>query len=83
MVLEGKVDAYVYPSTGTKKWDSCSGEAIVHAVGGKLTNILGEPLVYQDQKDTYLNKQGLLVTMKDHETILEKIPEHVKDKFRV
>ena len=34
LVLEGAADAYVYPSTGTKKWDTCAGDAIIRAAGG-------------------------------------------------
>ena len=81
-LLEGEVDAYIYPSIGTKKWDSCPGEAIVHALGGRLTDILGDPLVYDSRRENYMNKRGLLVTMKNHDTILAKIPDHVKQKFR-
>ena len=37
MILEGTADAYVFPSNGTKKWDTCAPEAILLAIGGKLT----------------------------------------------
>lgn len=80
-LLEGEVDAYVYPSIGTKKWDSCSGEAIVHSLGGRLTDILGNNLEYKPGRENYMNKRGLLVTMKNHDVILAKIPEHVREKF--
>ena len=33
--MEGKASAYVFASLGTKKWDTCGPEAILHAVGGK------------------------------------------------
>ena len=82
-LLEGEVDAYVYPSIGTKKWDSCSGEAIVHSLGGRLTDILGDNLDYKPGRENYMNKRGLLVTMKNHDAILAKIPEHVRQKFSV
>ena len=33
LVLEGLANAYVHPSTGTKKWDTCAGDAIIRAAG--------------------------------------------------
>ena len=32
--------------TGCKKWDSCAPEAILHALGGKLTDIKGDLYKY-------------------------------------
>eukprot|EP01084_Bolivina_argentea_P138475 243766_1 len=37
MVIEGIADAYVFPSRGTKKWDTCAPEAVLLSLGGKLT----------------------------------------------
>ena len=31
---------------GCKKWDTCAPEAILHALGGKLTDIKGEKYKY-------------------------------------
>lgn len=33
MLLEGAADAYVFPSLGTKKWDTCAPQAILEAAG--------------------------------------------------
>ena len=83
MVLEGKVDAYVFPSNGTKKWDTCGGEAIISAAGGMLTDIHGSQINYTFVPNKYKNETGLLVTMdKDllHD-IVSKVPENVKAAF--
>ena len=79
MVIEGNADVYLFPSKGTKKWDSCAGEAIIHSIGGKLTDILGQPIVYDPNK--IMNSRGLLVSMRSHDDLVAKIPQHVQDFF--
>ena len=39
LLIEGKAHAYVFPSPGCKKWDTCAPEAILHALGGKVSEI--------------------------------------------
>ena len=82
LVLEGRVDAYAYPSVGTKKWDTCAGEALLRAVGGTLTDVFGRTLDYSADPTNYQNSHGLLVTMRcDHGAILAKIPDEVKEEL--
>lgn len=80
LVVEGKVDAYVFPSDGTKKWDTCAVDAIVRANGGLLTDVNGDLLDYSSW-DAYRNKMGLVVTMcrETHQAVLDRIPQDVKD----
>ena len=82
MVVEGDVDAYVFPSPGTKKWDTCVGDAIVREVGGVLTDVNGHLLKY-DSWENYGNKLGIIVSMNraTHQAILDKIPQSVKDSL--
>ena len=40
LLIEGKAHAYVFPSPGCKKWDTCAPEAILHALGGKVSEII-------------------------------------------
>uniref|UniRef100_A0A8C8D037 3'(2'),5'-bisphosphate nucleotidase n=1 Tax=Oncorhynchus tshawytscha TaxID=74940 RepID=A0A8C8D037_ONCTS len=40
-LVEGKASACVFASLGTKKWDTCAPEAILHALRGKLTDMHG------------------------------------------
>ena len=49
LLIEGKAHAYVFPSPGCKKWDTCAPEAVLHAMGGKLTDIHGN--LYDYHKD--------------------------------
>ena len=83
MVIEGKADAYVFPSRGTKKWDTCAGDGIVRAAGGLLTDIHGEDIRYDLGKAKAVNQAGLLVTMDTelHKDLISKIPQSVKDEF--
>ena len=34
MILDGRVDAWVFPQKGTKRWDTCAGEALLRAHHG-------------------------------------------------
>jgi 3'-phosphoadenosine 5'-phosphosulfate (PAPS) 3'-phosphatase len=46
-MLEGKVDAYCFPKSGTKTWDTCAPEAILQAYGGELTQPNGQRISYE------------------------------------
>ncbi|ETN70489.1 inositol monophosphatase family protein, partial [Necator americanus] len=45
-ILEGCA-AYVFASSGCKKWDTCAAEAVLSAAGGRLTDISGRHLCYE------------------------------------
>ena len=47
LVLEGKVDTYMFPSKGSSKWDTCAGDGLIAAVGGVLTDIHGRILMHE------------------------------------
>jgi len=72
LVLTGEIDAYVFPIAGTKKWDTCGPEAIVRAAGGTFTDAHGRELQYFSTSPKP-NSDGLLVTMKGHAQLLEKL----------
>ncbi|VBB31869.1 unnamed protein product [Acanthocheilonema viteae] len=76
--LEGAA-AYVFPSPGCKKWDTCAPEAIITASGGKLTDISGNDLYYG--ADTQIaNSGGVLATAHwvNHQEFVDCIPERIK-----
>ncbi len=54
----GVCDLYLQPASGTKLWDACAPEAILHAAGGRLTDFDGRPIDY-DPHDI-VNRRGLL-----------------------
>ena len=79
MLIEGKAHAYVYARPGTKKWDSCAVEAVLHAAGGILTDICGNRYKY-DSSARHLNAGGILATStrQAHSAFLSLIPEDLK-----
>lgn len=61
-IAQGQAD--LYPRLGpTSEWDTAAGEAIVHAAGGRVTQLDGAPMVYGKVERKFLNP-GFLVTAK-------------------
>lgn len=80
LLIEGKAHAYVFPSKGCKKWDTCAPEALLHAFGGKLTDIHGNPIQYHSTVE-HMNSSGGLATYTEsvHEWFVANIPQETKD----
>eukprot|EP00474_Spongospora_subterranea_P009716 CRZ10174.1 hypothetical protein [Spongospora subterranea] len=62
MVLNGLADAYLYPRSGTKKWDTCAPGAIINAFGGRLTDAYGRDLIY-DPSAPLNNQDGIMCAL--------------------
>ena len=60
LVAEAARDLYVYTGGRTKIWDTCGPEAILRGAGGRMTDIDGNPLVY-DRPDLY-NRRGIVAS---------------------
>ena len=60
LVCQAARDLYVYPGGRTKIWDTCGPEAILLAAGGRMTDVDGRPLAY-DQPDLY-NRRGIVAS---------------------
>jgi 3'(2'), 5'-bisphosphate nucleotidase len=60
LVTEATRDLYVYTGGRTKIWDTCGPEAVLTAAGGKMTDVDGNPLVY-DREDLY-NRRGIVAS---------------------
>jgi 3'(2'), 5'-bisphosphate nucleotidase len=63
---------YVFPTEGTKKWDSCAPEAVLTCAGGTITDIKGDPLNYTKSEDV-ANRHGMLATARNHSVFVEKL----------
>lgn len=62
-ILEGKAHAYVYPSSGCKRWDTAAPEAVLRAAGGILTDKFGNKYSYSKNNEIDpLNKDGVFAT---------------------
>eukprot|EP00794_Sanderia_malayensis_P004579 gene4581-5181_t len=70
-LVEGAADVYIH-STKIKKWDVCAGNAILNSMYGKMTDLLGQNIEYNDKDDIVLN-HGLIASMTDHENFVEKL----------
>eukprot|EP00088_Acartia_fossae_P015237 TRINITY_DN18317_c0_g1_i2.p1 TRINITY_DN18317_c0_g1~~TRINITY_DN18317_c0_g1_i2.p1 ORF type:complete len:110 (+),score=25.28 TRINITY_DN18317_c0_g1_i2:1-330(+) len=83
LLMEGEAHAYVFPSPGCKKWDTCAPEAILHAMGGKLTDMKGDNYQYHSKVE-HRNMDGVLATAiaDDHAWYIQNIPQDVKDKVK-
>ncbi|XP_038582207.1 3'(2'),5'-bisphosphate nucleotidase 1 isoform X1 [Micropterus salmoides] len=75
-LVEGKASAYVFASPGCKKWDTCAPEAILQAVGGKLTDMHGNAYCY-NANVKHMNSAGILATLRNHEYYISRVPQSV------
>ncbi|OCT79432.1 hypothetical protein XELAEV_18026242mg [Xenopus laevis] len=76
-LIEGQASAYVFASPGCKKWDTCAPEAILHAVGGQLTDIHGNQFQYH--KDVkHMNSAGVLAALRNFDYYFSRVPDSVK-----
>ena len=70
-MITNKADAYVH-TTVIKKWDLLAGDAILRAMGGRLTTLNNEDIQYQDSAQ-YKIDAGLLATMQHHDHYLQEL----------
>ncbi|KAK7104394.1 3'(2'),5'-bisphosphate nucleotidase 1-like isoform X4 [Littorina saxatilis] len=80
LLIEGKAHAYVFASKGCKKWDTCAPEAVLHAVGGRLTDLLGKPIPY-GANVKFPNASGVLATVANHDWYVSQIPDDIREMF--
>lgn len=53
----------VYLESWTHKWDSCAGDAIIKAMGGKFTTPFGNNITYDPDAEVTFNKQGMVAAL--------------------
>ncbi|XP_060577720.1 3'(2'),5'-bisphosphate nucleotidase 1-like [Ruditapes philippinarum] len=76
LLIEKKAHAYVFASIHCKKWDTCAPEAILHSLGGKLTDLHGKPIPYHANV-VHKNTGGVLATVENHDWYVNRIKENV------
>lgn len=55
-------------------WDTCAPEAVLNAIGGKVTDFFGSPLVHKDDKRyNYGNLWGVIASSKGMEEIHDQL----------
>jgi len=60
LIIEQQCDLYVHLSPRTKQWDTCAPEIILHEAGGKITDLFGQPLVYNSPE--VQNRNGVVAS---------------------
>ncbi|KAM8966570.1 Golgi-resident adenosine 3',5'-bisphosphate 3'-phosphatase [Pelodytes ibericus] len=67
-------DVYIHV-TFIKKWDICAGNAILNALGGHMTTVKGEDIIYTGSDG---NEGGLLASIgMDHESLIQKLSDKI------
>lgn len=84
LLIEGKAHAYIFASPGCKKWDTCAPEAVLHALGGTLTDVHGSQYQYHSSVEQQ-NTGGVLATSagQSHSWYLAKVPDEIKQSLPV
>lgn len=71
-VARGEADLYVQAPGRTKMWDTCGPAVLVHATGGLVTDLRGQPLDYRSTKVTH--PRGVLACPKAlHQDVLDRL----------
>jgi 3'(2'), 5'-bisphosphate nucleotidase len=72
LLVERQADLYIHLSPKTKQWDTCAPEAVLTEAGGRMTDLWGEPLVYNSPD--VLNRNGLLASNgAAHDAVVERL----------
>ncbi len=72
LIVEQQCDLYIHLSPRTKQWDTCAPEVILHEAGGRLTDLFGQPLRYNDVE--VQNRNGVVASNGvSHERIVESL----------
>ncbi|MFN6962862.1 MAG: 3'(2'),5'-bisphosphate nucleotidase CysQ [Pyrinomonadaceae bacterium] len=82
LIAERLCDIYIHPSPRTKVWDTCGPQVILEEAGGRMTDLFGEPLVY-DAEDLQ-NHNGILATNgAAHDAAVERLDRLMREFGRV
>lgn len=71
-VVFGNATNYVH-KTEIKKWDICAGHAILSSLNGKMTTLKNKPITYKRNPETFVNKEGVIATLRNHQYYAGKI----------
>ncbi|CAH2285262.1 inositol monophosphatase 3 [Pelobates cultripes] len=67
-------DVYIHV-TFIKKWDICAGNAILNALGGHMTTLKGEEIIYTGSDG---NEGGILASIgMDHDALVQKLADKI------
>lgn len=82
LIIEQQCDLYIHLSPRTKQWDTCAPEIILTEAGGRMTDLFGQPLGYNNAD--VQNRNGLAASNgAAHETIIENLAPLLKEFGRI
>jgi len=71
IIAAGVRDLYVNPAAKTKAWDTCAPEAILVPAGGRLSDLLGNPIDYTRE---LAHRRGLVASNgRVHDEVIAKL----------
>ena len=71
MISSGEAEVYITTTNKMKEWDSAASYCIISEAGGKMTDMMGNDITYNN-KDVY-HQNGILVTNRlIHDNIVEE-----------
>lgn len=72
LIAEQEADLYLHLSPSTKQWDTCAPEIVLSEAGGRLTDLFGQPLRYNDPRID--NRNGVVATNRAaHELVIDNL----------
>jgi 3'(2'), 5'-bisphosphate nucleotidase len=74
-IAEGSLDAAIYPGTSEHEWDTCAPEVILREAGGRMTDLDGAELVY-NQPHLDHPRGSLATNGVCHDRLLELVREN-------
>lgn len=77
LIARGRAEFYVHPNAGTKEWDTCAPEVILHEAGGLMTDCWGRALRY-NQADI-VRRFGVLASNRVRHAEITEIVAQVMD----
>lgn len=76
-VVFGNATNYIH-MTNIKKWDLCAGHAILSALKGKMTTLQNQPIPYERDPETFVNKGGVIASLRNHDYYARKIYDYLQ-----
>jgi len=71
LVIKGIADVYFFPQQGTKRWDTCAVDALLHAADFQMTDAFGEAIDYSVPSDrNFENEKGVIASRHNHSRFL-------------
>ncbi len=80
LIVDQRADFFVYLGSNIKEWDLCAPEAILHGAGGIMTDVKGQPILYN--KPLLKSSNGIVASGGSaHEILCAKIQEFLAQKM--